>query len=98
MGIEKTLFGTMEDGTQINLYSMKNSKGMEAQVIDYGAILVRLFVPDKNGKVEDVVLGYDNLEPYYVNGANFGATIGPNANRIGDVFYLGWREISACSK
>lgn len=87
MGIEKTLFGTMEDGTQINLYSMKNSKGMEAQVIDYGAILVRLFVPDKNGKVEDVVLGYDNLEPYYVNGANFGATIGPNANRIGDAAF-----------
>lgn len=82
MKSERMLFGTMEDGTQIYLYSLENSKGMKAQVINYGAILVRLFVPDKNGKMEDIVLGYDSLEDYYVNGANFGATIGPNANRI----------------
>ena len=82
MKISKTIFGVMEDGTQIFLYSIENSKGMKAQVINYGAILVRLYVPDKNGKTEDVALGYDRLDSYYVNGANFGATIGPNANRI----------------
>lgn len=87
MAIEKTVFGIMKDGTQIHLYSMKNSKGMEAQVMDYGAILVRLFVPDKNGKADDVVLGYDQLEKYYINGANYGATIGPNANRIGNAVF-----------
>lgn len=87
MGIEKSLFGTMEDGTKIHLYSMKNSKGMEAQVIDYGAILVRLFVPDKTGKADDVILGYDKLEGYYVNAANHGATIGPNANRIANATF-----------
>ena len=88
MGIEKTVFGTMEDGTKIYMYSMENGKGMKAQVIDYGAILVNLYVPDKAGKLADVVLGYDKLEGYYVNSANFGATIGPNANRIANASFV----------
>lgn len=87
MRIEKTIFGTMGDGTQIFQYSMENSRGMKAQVINYGAILVRLYVPDKNGKFEDVILGYDKLEDYYVNGANHGATIGPNANRVNNAAF-----------
>lgn len=85
--MEKTIFGTMENGTEIYLYSMENSKGMKAEVINYGAILVNLYVPDKEGKAEDVVLGFDKLEGYYVNGANFGATIGPNANRIANASF-----------
>lgn len=88
MGIEKTVFGTMEDGTKIYMYSMENGKGMKAQVIDYGAILVNLYVPDKTGELADVVLGYDKLEGYYVNSANFGATIGPNANRIANASFI----------
>lgn len=88
MKMEKTVFGTMKDGTEIYLYSMENGNGMKAQVINYGAILVNLYVPDKQGKIEDVVLGYDKLEDYYVNGANFGATIGPNANRIADASFV----------
>ncbi len=88
MGIEKTIFGTMEDGTKIYMYSMENGKGMKAQVIDYGAILVNLCVPDKTGKLADVVLGYDKLKGYYVNSANFGATIGPNANRIANASFI----------
>lgn len=82
MSAEKALFGTMENGTEIYLYTLDNGKGMRAQVMNYGAILVRLYVPDKNGTIEDVVLGYDKLEGYYGNAANYGATIGPNANRI----------------
>lgn len=82
MSAEKALFGTMENGTEIYLYTLENKKGMKAQVTNYGAILVRLYVPDKNGNIEDVVLGYDRLEGYYGNAANYGATIGPNANRI----------------
>lgn len=88
MEIEKAVFDTMKDGTQIIQYSIKNEKGMKAQVINYGAILVRLYVPDKNGKLDDVVLGYDNLDGYYVNGANYGATIGPNANRVADAAFI----------
>ena len=47
----------------------------------FGAILVNLFVPDKNGEVKDVVLGYDRAKDYFVNGSCFGSTIGPVANR-----------------
>ncbi len=87
MGIRKTLFDTMKDGTQIYQYSIENGRGMKAEVINYGAVLVRLYVPDKNGQPEDVVLGYDNLDGYYVNKANYGATIGPNANRVGNAAF-----------
>ena len=91
--IEKTLFDTMKDGTQIFLYSLENGNGMKAQVINYGAILVRLFVPDKNGKAEDVVLGFDNLEDYISNPSFFSVTIGPNANRVGGAaFTLNGKE------
>lgn len=85
--MEKVLFGTTQDGKEIYLYSLKNKNGMKAEVMNFGAILVNLFVPDKNGKVEDIVLGYDRLEDYYVNSANHGATIGPNANRIADASF-----------
>lgn len=83
MAIEQKVFGTCPNGEEINLYTIKNSKGMEVEVINYGAILVGLKVPDKSGKVEDVVLGYDNLAAYLKNPSFFGATVGPNANRIG---------------
>ena len=84
MGMEKQLFGTTNEGKEIFLYTLENKNGMKAQMIDYGAILVNLFVPDKNGNVQDVTLGYDKLEDYYTNGSFFGATISPNANRIAD--------------
>lgn len=80
--MEKQLFGTTKDGTEIYLYTLENSNGMKAQVMNFGANLVRLFVPDANGNIADVTLGYDKLEDYYGNIANFGAVIGPNANRI----------------
>lgn len=83
MAITKELFGVTESGKQIYRYYISGSKGLKAGVINYGAILVNLFVPDKKGITADVVLGYDTLEPYFENGSCFGATIGPNANRIG---------------
>ncbi len=81
--MKKELFGKTKDGQEIYKYWLENGKGMKAGVINYGAILVNLFVPDGKGTAEDVVLGYDTLEPYFTNGSFFGATIGPNANRIG---------------
>lgn len=80
-------FGKTVKGEKISLYRIENSKGMIAEVTDFGAILVRLYVPDKNGKVEDVVLGYDRVEDYFVNGSFFGSTIGRNANRIADAHF-----------
>ena len=81
--MKKELFGKTKSGIEIYRYWLENSKGMKAGIINYGAILVNLLVPDQNGNLADVVLGYDTLEPYLENGSLFGATIGPNANRIG---------------
>lgn len=83
MAVTKELFGTAKNGEEICRYFIENSKGMKAGVINFGAILVNLYVPGQEGKTEDVVLGFDNLEAYYENPSFFGATVGPNANRIG---------------
>lgn len=81
MALKKRNFGV--DGQEATLYTLENSNGMKAEVTNYGANLVNLFVPDKNGVVEDVVLGFDSVKGYMKNGSFFGATIGPSANRIG---------------
>ena len=81
MALKKRSFAI--EGLEATLYTLENSKGMKAEVTNYGAILVNLFVPDANGRLEDVVLGYGDLTGYTKNGNCFGATIGPNANRIG---------------
>ena len=83
MGVVKEKFGVTKDGKDVYAFTMSNANGMSAKVINYGAILVSLMVPGKNGNVDDVVLGFDSLEKYFDNGSFFGATIGPSANRIG---------------
>lgn len=82
MGVEKEKFGTTRDGKDVYAYTLYNANGMRAKIINFGANLVSLLVPDQNGNLEDVVLGYDTLEGYYRNGSFLGATIGPSANRI----------------
>lgn len=82
--MEKILFGKAPCGREVYLYTLENENGMKAQVMNYGAILVRLLTPDKNGEAADVCLGYDKLEDYFENGCFFGTTIGPNGNRIAD--------------
>ncbi|MFQ9591379.1 MAG: hypothetical protein ACLRZ5_08215 [Ruminococcus sp.] len=64
------------------LYHLENKSGAYAEVMDYGAILVKLCVPDKDGELTDVVLGYDDVQQYEVNGCFFGAIIGRSGNRI----------------
>ncbi len=81
--MQKTTFGTSKDGREVFLYTLSNQNGITAKVTNYGANLVSLIVPDVNGNVQDVVMGYDTLPEYFVNGNFFGAVIGPNANRIG---------------
>ncbi len=75
-------FGMTKDGREAHLYTVQKDDGMEMVLTDFGAILVCLLVPDKNGQRTDVVLGYDSLAEYEENGCFFGATIGRNANRI----------------
>ena len=88
MSVTKKNFGKNKKGQDVTLYSIENKNGMTAQVMDFGAILVNLLVPDKNGKIDDVVLGYDKIEDYYDNGNFFGATVGPSANRIADAKFV----------
>ena len=73
-----------QDNKDILLYTLANGNGMEAQITNYGGIVVSLLVPDKNGKLDDVVLGYDNIRSYFDNAPYFGAIIGRHANRIED--------------
>lgn len=80
-------FGKTLCGDDISLYSLTNANGMQADVTDFGAILVNLLVPNKSGEIADVVLGYDRAKDYFVNGSCFGATIGPVANRTCDATY-----------
>lgn len=87
MAVEKSLFGKSPDGRDITLYTVTNGRGMKMAVTDLGAILVQLYVPDKNGKMDDVVLGFERAEDYYGNPSFFGAVIGPNANRIGNAAF-----------
>ena len=87
MSVTSKEFGCSRDGRQLMLMTITNKNGMSADVTNLGAILVRLFVPDAEGRAEDVVLGFDKAEDYYGNPSFFGATIGPNANRIGNAEY-----------
>ncbi|MDX5419359.1 MAG: galactose mutarotase [Hymenobacteraceae bacterium] len=71
------------DGKQVRLYFLKNRNGLEMAVTNYGAKVVSLLVPDKEGRFEDIVLGFDNLDGYLnANEPYFGATIGRYGNRI----------------
>ena len=79
----KNEFGATKNGEKASCYVLKNSKGMEAVVSDFGASLLKLYVPDKDGKTQDVVLGYETLEDYENGGDSLGATVGRVANRIG---------------
>ena len=81
-------FQTAVDGKEVSLYTLKNAD-LTMQVTNFGARVVSLWVPDKNGEYEDVVLGYDNIEKYINNpGERFlGAVVGPFANRIAEGTY-----------
>src|ERR1700678_1431909 len=79
--LERMDFGKTPDGTAVDLYVLTNGK-TAAKVMTYGAILTELQVPDRNGKMGDVVLGFDNLASYLAGHPYFGATTGRVANRV----------------
>lgn len=77
-------FGVNSKNEKATLYTFENANGMVMEVIDFGATLYALLVPDKDGNLVDVVLGYDSPTGYErPSGTGFGATIGRNGNRIG---------------
>jgi aldose 1-epimerase len=80
--IEQRIFGKTTIGVEVKIYTLTNTNGMVAKVSDYGATLTELWVPDHDGKLADVVLGFDQLEKYQARRLFFGAVVGRVANRI----------------
>lgn len=83
MKIIKTIFGKLKNDELVYSYLLQNSSGMEVEIIEFGAIVRSIKVPDRQGNIEDVTLGWDTLEDYIKDKTYFGATIGRVANRIG---------------
>ena len=79
--IEKASYGTV-DGKPVDIYTLTNAKGAVAKITNYGAILTELQMPDKTGKMGDVVLGFDKVDDYVAKSPYFGAIVGRCANRI----------------
>jgi len=76
------LWGETAQREPVHLYTLTNKSGMSVSIMDYGATIVRIVVPDRNGKLDDVALGFDKFTPYLRQTAFFGATAGRYANRI----------------
>ena len=81
--IQKTLFGKLSDGREVDRYSLKNDSGMQVDIITYGAIVTSLYTKDRNGTLADIVLGYDSVQGYVKGTSYFGAIVGRYGNRIG---------------
>ena len=81
-GLDPTKFQTVVNDAQTNLYTLKNKAGMEVCITNFGGRIVSVMVPDKNGEMQDVVLGFDSIADYINVPSDFGASIGRYANRI----------------
>src|SRR5262245_19819560 len=93
MKLEVQDWGKTPEGASVKLFTLTNSKGMVVRVMTYGATLTELRVPDRNGKVHNVVLGFDNFDAYFKRHPFFGVTAGRVANRIAKArFTLDGRE------
>ena len=81
-----TAFGTTKEGTEVQLYTLTNAHGLQAKITNYGGIVTHLLVPDKQGKLGDIVLGFDDVKSYQgeppLDSPYFGALIGRYGNRI----------------
>ncbi len=88
MSAKKESFGQTSGGRQIDLYTLTNTNGLRARIMNYGAILVSLEVPDRDGNIGDITLGFDALDGYLKEHPYFGATVGRYANRIGKAKFV----------
>lgn len=86
--IKKSPFGKTPDGEPVDLYTLKNKNGVEAAITNYGGAVVSLKVPDRDGKLGDVVLGFDSVDGYVNNTSYIGALIGRYGNRIGHAQFM----------
>ena len=81
-------FGKAPNGEVVKKFKLTNSNGLSMEVINYGAIITNLYVPDSTGSLKDVVLGFNDLNNYYENNPYFGAIIGRYGNRISNGTFL----------
>lgn len=103
-GLNPKNFQTMINGDSVQLYTLKNDNGMEVCITNFGGRIVSVMVPDKNGNMKDVVLGFDSIADYINIPSDFGASIGRYANRInqgqfildGDTFHLPQNNFGHC--
>ena len=82
MDIKQEAFGSTADGTPVDLYTLTNDSGMVAKITNYGGIIVSLMAPDREGRFDDVVLGFDSLDEYLDHNPFFGCLVGRYGNRI----------------
>ena len=82
LNVTQSPYGRMPDGAPVEQYTLTNANGLFLSVINYGAIITEMHVPDRDGKLGDVVLGFDHLGEYLVKSPYFGAIIGRVGNRI----------------
>jgi len=93
MAYKKELWGNTQGGREVYLYTLVNRNGVSASFTNLGAVWVNMNVPDRDGAVVDVVLGFDSADAYLLNPPHFGAPIGRNANRIaGAKFTINGKE------
>jgi aldose 1-epimerase len=85
--IETNAYGTTADGTAVDEYTLTNANGMEVKIITYGGIITSIRVPDRDGNLANVTLGFDNLADYETKSPYFGAIIGRYGNRIGNAAF-----------
>ena len=86
--VTEARFGTTPDGEEVTAYTLTNAHGLRATIIEYGAILVSLDVPDRDGKLADIALGFDDLDSYVRRNPLFGAVVGRYANRIAGARFM----------
>ena len=85
--INKETFGTLKNGETVDLYTLTSSTGIEAKIMNYGGTIISIEAPDKNGKKDNIVLGFDNLAKYEAGTPNFGCLVGRYANRIANASF-----------
>lgn len=82
-GVERAPFGAMPDGRAVEIFTLRNANGIEARITNYGGIITSLETPDRDGRMADILLGFDSLAPYLAGTPYFGSIIGRYGNRIG---------------
>ena len=82
MNVHKESFGKTADGVAVDLYTLSNGKGLRVKIMTYGATIISVETPDRNGKADNVTLSLDNLDEYLKGHPFFGSTVGRYANRI----------------